>query len=403
MADRALQILAPRYKSWKDDGTVNSGGFIYFYEAGTTTLKDTYQDAEATVANANPVELNSRGEAAIYGRGTYKIIEKDSDEVQIGDAMDGVLFLDVTDDILALLNDATTAQMRSTLGLGTAATKNAGTSAGEVLLLAVSGTLPALDASNLTNVAQGQGPLPYGYKKGLTLSVGTNTTTFGISAGACRSSGNVANMALTSAYTKTMASWAVGTAAGSLDAGSVATSTWYHVYAIYNATTGVTDILTSLSATDPDPPEGYATFRRIGALLTDGTPYITTFVQYGDEFLWKDPPLDVDLDGTLGATASLHALSTPLGVQVRAILNMAGTHASTVTAIYASSPDVTDEAPDYNANSLVGQINTASTTAATATAGHVVIRTDTSSQIRLRASNASTYCSVTTLGWIENF
>ena len=35
-------------------------------------------------------------------------------------------------------------------GFGNAATKNAGTGAGEVLLLAVSGTLPALDAGNLT-------------------------------------------------------------------------------------------------------------------------------------------------------------------------------------------------------------------------------------------------------------
>ncbi len=37
-------------------------------------------------------------------------------------------------------------------GFGNAATKNAGTGAGEVLLLAVSGTLPALDAGNLTNI-----------------------------------------------------------------------------------------------------------------------------------------------------------------------------------------------------------------------------------------------------------
>jgi len=170
MADRALQILAPRYKSWLDTGAVNSGGKIYFYEAGTTTLKDTYSDAEATAANANPVVLDTRGEAAIYGRGAYKIVEKTSADVQIGDAMDGVLFLDTTDDIQALLNDSTTAAMRATLGLGDAATKTAGTSAGNVLLMDVTGQLPALDASLLTDVAAGQGPLPYGYLSGLTLS-----------------------------------------------------------------------------------------------------------------------------------------------------------------------------------------------------------------------------------------
>ena len=62
------------------------------------------------------------------------------------------------DDVVALagiqtLTNKTIAWASNTFsGFGNAATKNAGTNAGEVLLLAVSGTLPALDAGNLTNI-----------------------------------------------------------------------------------------------------------------------------------------------------------------------------------------------------------------------------------------------------------
>ncbi len=52
----------------------------------------------------------------------------------------------------ALLDDASTSAQRTTLGLGSAAEKTAGTLAGQVLLLSTDNKLPALDASLLTNV-----------------------------------------------------------------------------------------------------------------------------------------------------------------------------------------------------------------------------------------------------------
>jgi hypothetical protein len=42
-------------------GIVGSGYKLFFYETGTTTLKTTYSDEDLTVANTNPIVLNSAG------------------------------------------------------------------------------------------------------------------------------------------------------------------------------------------------------------------------------------------------------------------------------------------------------------------------------------------------------
>lgn len=54
------------------------GGKVYFYAPGTDTLKDTWQDAAQTVLNTNPVILDARGEASIYGGFSYRQVLRDS-------------------------------------------------------------------------------------------------------------------------------------------------------------------------------------------------------------------------------------------------------------------------------------------------------------------------------------
>ncbi|WP_205548637.1 right-handed parallel beta-helix repeat-containing protein [Pseudomonas carnis] len=54
------------------------GGKVYFYAPGTDTLKDTWQDAAQTVLNTNPVILDARGEASIYGGFAYRQVLRDS-------------------------------------------------------------------------------------------------------------------------------------------------------------------------------------------------------------------------------------------------------------------------------------------------------------------------------------
>ncbi len=54
------------------------GGSVTFYEPDTLVLKDTWQDSDQTVLNTNPIILDSRGQAVIYGDGVYRQRVKDS-------------------------------------------------------------------------------------------------------------------------------------------------------------------------------------------------------------------------------------------------------------------------------------------------------------------------------------
>jgi hypothetical protein len=69
------------------NGRPLSGGKVYFYSVGTSTPKDTWQDVNQTVLNTNPIILNARGEAFIYGTGAYRQVVRDASDVLIWDAV----------------------------------------------------------------------------------------------------------------------------------------------------------------------------------------------------------------------------------------------------------------------------------------------------------------------------
>lgn len=60
-------------------------GTVTFYEPGTTTKIDTYQDSALTEPNTNPVLLDSRGQATIWGNSTYRQVVQDVSGVLIWD------------------------------------------------------------------------------------------------------------------------------------------------------------------------------------------------------------------------------------------------------------------------------------------------------------------------------
>lgn len=83
MAASLIPVPRPTYVDI--NGAPLVGGLIYFYQIGTLIAKDTWQDAAQMVLNTNPVVLDSRGQALIYGNGSYREILTDADGNTIWD------------------------------------------------------------------------------------------------------------------------------------------------------------------------------------------------------------------------------------------------------------------------------------------------------------------------------
>lgn len=78
----ASLLPVPKARFFTASGVPLVGGKVYTYTAGTTTPKNSYTDASGTVANSNPVVLDSAGEANIWLIGNYKIVLKNSADVE---------------------------------------------------------------------------------------------------------------------------------------------------------------------------------------------------------------------------------------------------------------------------------------------------------------------------------
>lgn len=72
--------LAPPVVRFSDsNGVPLAGGFLYSYQAGTTTPLATYSDSTSTTVNQNPVQLDSTGSATVFlGASTYKLVLENS-------------------------------------------------------------------------------------------------------------------------------------------------------------------------------------------------------------------------------------------------------------------------------------------------------------------------------------
>jgi hypothetical protein len=233
-----------------------------------------------------------------------------------------------------------------------------------------------------------------GYISGCTLSndSGTPNTIIDISAGVVCSD-DQSTLIKSAAITKTTGSWTVGSGSGGLDTGSVAASTWYHVYIIQRLDTLVVDALISTSATTPTMPTNYTVKRRIGSFQTNASVNIKAFAQNGDEFLWLVPTTDWTTQIT--TAASLATLSVPLGVKVNALIVGQITSAGGPLAAYFSSPDVTSTAVSATVQNLAQQ-----SAAAVVVIPNLNVRTNTSSQIRVIGTGTMN-SSFGASGWLD--
>lgn len=263
--------------------------------------------------------------------------------------------------------------------------------------------LKSLQADYFTNKVAA---LPRSYLAGLGLANNGSDATndIDIAVGECRDSTNAKNIVLASALTKRLdASWAVGTNQGGLDTGVIANDV-YHLWLIMRSDTGVVDALFSASATSPTMPANYDYKRRIGAIIRSGAT-ILAFSQWGDEFLLSTAVVDADATST-GTSAVLRTLTVPDGISVQAIV-MFGYYAGTSGgANYLSSPDQSDQAPSAYATAALsspGLTVGGNNAHWIQTAGRVLVRTNTSAQVRTRseASGAANHVGIVTYGWID--
>lgn len=379
----------PRYAPMSGNGTSYPGAKLYFYETGTSTPKNTYSDAGLTTPNANPVVADANGLfGAIYlGTGDYKVILKDASD-----------------------NTLWTVDPQS--GLGAADTL---TTRGDLLTRDASGysrlpigTTGYYLASNGTDPYWASPIIPRLAIQGLTYANnGTDATNdIDIAVGGAMDGTSARMMVLGSALTKRLdANWAVGTNQGGLDTGS-ASDTDYYIWLINRSDTDVTDVLFSTSATSPTMPTNY-NYKRLIGWFRRASSTIVPFKTYetsggGLEFAWVT--IATDVTETIGASRSTVSLArVPSGISIVATIAV---ESNLLRAVNVCCLDQADIAPAFGGGigvtGTTGSMSAGAQVIADLTAKNQIrVRTNTSGQVAMRASAASTqvYASVVSFEW----
>ena len=85
MASVLLSPYGVGQQFFDDNGNPLAGGLIYTYQSGSSTPLATYTDSGGTIANSNPIVLDSAGRAPseiwMFAGYTYKFIIKTSADV----------------------------------------------------------------------------------------------------------------------------------------------------------------------------------------------------------------------------------------------------------------------------------------------------------------------------------
>lgn len=198
--------------------------------------------------------------------------------------------------------------------------------------------------------------LPRNYLAGLILSNNTldAVNDLDVGAGTCRDETDAADITLAAMTKRLDATWVAGTNQGGRDTGAIADVTW-HVFAIRNPSTLVTDVLFSQNIATPLMPSGFTQKRRIGSIIRRaGT--IVAFTQLGDYFQIAAPILDVPVTptNTVGITHTLQNCPTGKKFYVDITSRASGNSGTAVLGIYVRDPD---QAEDPNPNMYFSVLN----------------------------------------------
>jgi hypothetical protein len=202
--------------------------------------------------------------------------------------------------------------------------------------------------------------------------------------------------ATVSALTKKIdEAWVIGDNQGGLDMGTVAANATYHMFAIHNPTSVVSDFLFSLSATSPTLPAGFTKKTRIASLKTN----VTSNILPGKYLFKKDGSYHFEFNSKITNSTSLPSgltnvtISTPSGIEVEAVIHMQVTESSGKSTIEVKS-------------NVIGDAYTLARMEA-ANLGRfderIYIWSDINSQIKhgFTVGGVSLYV-LSTLGWIDN-
>jgi hypothetical protein len=183
--------------------------------------------------------------------------------------------------------------------------------------------------------------LPRNYLAGLILSNNTldATNDLDVGAGSARDDTDAADITLSAITKRLDATWVAGTNQGGRDTGAIADVTW-HVFAIRNPSTLVTDVLFSQNIATPLMPSGFTQKRRIGSIIRRaGT--IVAFVQLGDYFQIAAPILDVPATATNTAGVTHTLQNCPVGKKFRVDMTIrgSGNSATANLGLFVRDPD----------------------------------------------------------------
>lgn len=256
------------------------------------------------------------------------------------------------------------------------------------------------------------GRLPRGYIDGCEISNGTDATNdINIAAGVCRDSTNAVNMTVPALSGKQLdANWAAGGSAGMRNSAVGIANGTYHIYAVRTAasetadiyahtSTTVSTVLTALQAETGGSSYVYA--RRIGSILRESGA-IVPVVQVGDEVRRKTRVRTIAATES-GTSAVTRTLAVPTGIVVQAIVDVTGTRGSNGgSAVYLLTTAI-EETNSTPSSSIFSTMISGTSSDGQHFGGRLLVRTNTSGQIRTRRSNSASDSDdyIFDCGWID--